>query len=327
MSPATDLRHTAQCLCGLRTTGLASLTGVPIPPRSGPARRTVMLETGMSFLHHSQRQYGRVLTELPQRVAVLLPPWQSLTTQASTGGVFGPSLGQSSSLQQRSAMWEQAQAKLRSLVNDSAYSQLEQRSRAALDASVAAFNFLEDEDFADTAHEHAHTVGEFVGRLFGCRAEYRDGRFWDVCPLSLMHLRIGLSPGFTAQRICSICWEDLSDPDACPHLPGVAVSVEVAERDGYCSACSGTWPCAQHLPGTQVDVVPHSVIWQADVQEISWVARPREPRARITQVEISRDRLQAQFGRIPSPVEPLNCHRCQQACTGLLTSKELLHRA
>jgi hypothetical protein len=183
-------------------------------------------------------------------------------------------------------------------------------------------NFLEDADVADAAHEHAHAVAEFVGRMFGCHAEYRNGRFWDVCPLSLMHLRIGLSPGFTGPRLCSVCRQDLSE---CPHVPGVAVSIVVEDLNGHCSACSNPWPCTQHHPGTRLDVVPHGVIPDMDLHELSWVDRPREPRARITGVELPDGFLRAKLGRLPTRGEPLVCHRCQQPCQGLLTSADVLH--
>lgn len=293
------------------------LTGVGIPSAGGPARRAVLLEEGTSYLRQSRRQYGTVLSALPGRVAALLPAWAPLE---EPGAARTPLERQP--MEQRSAAWAQAQNALHEEVGHEEHSELERRARGALDAAVTAFNFLEDEDLAGAAHQHAHTVAEFVGRLFGCQAEHRDGRFWDVCPLSLMHLRIGLSPGFTGRHVCSVCRQDLSE---CPHVPGVAVTVVVEEREGHCSTCKRPWPCTQHLPGTFLDVVPHGVIPDMDLHELSWVDRPREPRARITGVELPDALLRVLLGRLPSEEEPLVCHRCQQPCQGLLTSADLLH--
>jgi len=314
--------HTARCLCGRRVTGLASLTGVPIPPAGGPARRAVLLHQGTSYLEESQRQYDAALQFLPKRVAALLPARTRLDAVVT---VSSPTERQA--MEQRSRTWEQAQHALRVEASDQTRLELERRIREALDTAVTAFNFLEDEELGRAAHQHAHTVGETVSRLFGCQAEYRESHFWDVCSLSLMHLRIGLSPGFTGSRLCSVCRQDLSDPAACPHVPGIAVAVEVEERDGLCSACASRWPCTKHLPETRVTVVPHAVIPEVDLHEISYVDRPRDPRARITAVELPHALLRAQLGRLPTKEEPLLCHRCQQPCQGMLTSADLLHRS
>jgi hypothetical protein len=314
---AEGVTHTAHCLCGRQVRGLAILTGVGIPPASGPARRAVLLEEGTALLRQSRRQYGQVLWSLPREVVALLPAWVPMAAPNTVTFSDGPRTHE-----QRSEAWHRAKSALGVTVGEQRRSKLEREAREALDVAVAAFNFLEDEALADASHQHAHTVGELVGQLFGCEARYRDGSFWDVCPLTLMHLRIGLSPGFTGQRLCSVCGQDLSE---CPHVPGLSVTVRAEDHDGRCSACSGHWPCSQHLPGTAVDVVPHGVIAAMNLHELSWVDRPRQPRARITDLELPDALLRAQLGRLPDADEPLVCHRCQRSCTGLLTSSELLH--
>jgi ferredoxin len=150
---------------------------------------------------------------------------------------------------------------------------LEQRSWAALVTAVAAFNYLEDTALAAEAHMHAHTIGELVARVFGCRAELKDGRWLDVCPLSLMHLRAGNSVGFVARRDCSVCDRDLSD---CEHLAEAAYPMVAARRpDDECTVC-GSGVCPSHVPGTVYNVVPHAVVREIDrLDEISIVARPR----------------------------------------------------
>lgn len=294
------------------------LTGVGIPPAGGPARRAVLLQEGSAYLRHSQRLYGQVLRALPSEVAALMPAWVPLDWPGSVPSSFGQQ-----TQAERSAAWYQSQAALDVTVGEQQRSELEREARAALDAAVTAFNFLEDEELADTAHQHAHAVGEFVGQMFGCEARYRDGRFWDVCPLTLMHLRIGLSPGFTGPRLCSVCGQDLSE---CPHVPGLSVTVVAENHDGHCSACGASWPCSQHVPGTAVDVVPHGVIAEMDLHELSFVDRPRQPRARISELELPDALLRAHLGRIPNAAdEPVVCHRCKWPCQGLLSRSELLH--
>jgi hypothetical protein len=218
------------------------LTGVGIPPAGGPARQVVLRREGSSYLRQSQRQYGSVVASLPGHVAALLPPWTPLGKLSAARTPLEQQLAE-----RRSAAWAQTQSALHATADEEERLDLERRAREALDAAVTAFNFLEDADLADAAHGNAHAVAEFVGRMFGCHAEYRNGRFWDVWPLLLllMHLRIGLSPGFTGPRLCSVCREDLSE---CLHVPGVAVSIVVENREEHCSACRNPWPCTQHHP-------------------------------------------------------------------------------
>lgn len=294
------------------------LTGLGIPPAGGSARRAVLLEEGRAYLRQSQRRYGQVLRALPSEVAALMPAWVPLDRPGSVPSSFGQQ-----TQAERSAACYQAKDSLDVTVGEQQRSELEREAREALDDAVTAFNFLEDESLADTAHQHAHIVGEFVGQMFGCEARYREGRFWDVCPLTLMHLRIGLSPGFTGPRLCSVCGQDLSE---CPHVPGLRVTIPAQNSDGRCSACGASWPCAQHVPGAPVDVVPHGVIEDMNLHELSFVDRPREPRARISELELPDAVLRAQLGRLPNSADlPLVCHRCTRPCQGLLTSSELLH--
>jgi hypothetical protein len=198
---------------------------------------------------------------------------------------------------------------------------LEQQSRAALRSAVAAFNYLEDSKLAVEAHMQAHAIGELVAGLFGCRAQREDGRWYDVCPLSLMHLRVGLSPGFVARRHCSVCDGDLAD---CEHLPGVSYPVVAARGpDGACTIC-GTVECAAHPVGSSHQVAAHAVIREADrLDEISTVARPRDPLTRYHGVEIPAE----QIGALPGSDAPnavLECKRCMSPCTGFTAVEEAL---
>jgi hypothetical protein len=200
---------------------------------------------------------------------------------------------------------------------------LELPARRAVTAAVAAFNHLEDSHLAEAAHLHAHAAAELAASLFGCLAEWdsENCMYWAVCPLSLMHLRLGSSVGFTARRQCSVCDQDLS---SCPHLPGVAYEV-VARRDadGACTIC-GVAECAAHLPGHVYATEAHSIVKQADnLAEISVVPRPRDPLARPDGVEIPAEKLRQAFGYLPRG-EPVQCRRCDQPCQGFTSAEEAI---
>jgi hypothetical protein len=145
----------------------------------------------------------------------------------------------------------------------------------------------------------------------------------DTCRLSLMHLRLGMSAGFTARRHCSVCDSDLSDFD-CDHIPGTAYAATAGRRqDGSCTICGGI-DCATHSPGSVCTVVAHAVIREVDrLDEISAVPRPRDPLARPTSIEITAEAV----ARLPgSEIEDavLHCERCAVPCTGFTSAEEAL---
>jgi hypothetical protein len=189
----------------------------------------------------------------------------------------------------------------------------ESAARSALKDAVAAYNYLEDHQLADVAHQHAHNVAEFVGGMFGCYTKMSDGIYWDECPMSLVHLRWGMSPGYTSQRLCSICHDDIDD---CPHLLGHVYQVSVEkDEEGKCSGCG--WTDCEHIPGQTLDVSPIALHDAIDLHEVSMVSRPRDPLARPTGIALDTDTLARALGRTPIG-EDLRCFRCLDPCTGFV---------
>jgi hypothetical protein len=198
---------------------------------------------------------------------------------------------------------------------------LEERARGALDAAVDAFDHLEDTPFASDAHALAHTIGEMVAGLFGCQAQRENDRWLDVCRLSLMHLRVGMSPGFAARRLCSLCNQDFT---VCDHVPGATYSVVAARRaDGSCSICGNAERCT-HTPGVPYPVLVHGIVRDVDrLDEISTVARPRDPLARVNAVEIPADVI-ASLSNHDAANASLHCESCATPCTGFTSVEEAL---
>ncbi|MEY9966573.1 hypothetical protein ABIA33_004638 [Streptacidiphilus sp. MAP12-16] len=191
------------------------------------------------------------------------------------------------------------------------WGELEEVARRSLNQAVDAFNFLEDSHLSDLAHRHAHEVAALTSGLFGCAFEYREGTYWDVCPVSLMHQRWGMSMGFTAIRMCSICSEDL---DTCPHLLGTRYQVTVTRTDeGQCNVC-GTQECP-HKVGQSVGAYPYPVMADGAIHEVSMVSRPRDPLARLNKIEISMDLLTKTLGKEPTG-QKITCYRCLHPCSG-----------
>ncbi|MCE3030617.1 MULTISPECIES: hypothetical protein [unclassified Streptomyces] len=194
---------------------------------------------------------------------------------------------------------------------------LERAARVALARAVDAFNFLEDTELADVAHQHSHKIAALIGGVFGCDIQYIEGAYWDTCPISLMHRRCGMSVGFTATRRCSLCGDDI---DECEHLLGVLYEVRIQRSaDGTCSAC-GRHSCS-HVEGEIVSIYPHAVMGDLQVHEISLVSRPRDPLARFTRVEFDPQDLARSLGGEPDGRE-IRCYRCLHPCEGFATLEE-----
>ncbi|MFE3496483.1 hypothetical protein ACFXOS_26060 [Streptomyces sp. NPDC059175] len=189
--------------------------------------------------------------------------------------------------------------------------ELEDWARTSLARAVDAFNFLEDTDLAELAHQHAHHVAALVGGIFGCDIEYSEDSYWDTCPLSLMHRRSGLSIGFTAIRLCSLCGKDL---DECEHLLDTRYPLIVRRTpEGTCNAC-GRRSCP-HTDGQSVLAYPCPVIAEGQIHEVSLVSRPRDPLARFTKIEFHVQELAHSLGQEPNG-QPLRCFRCLHPCEG-----------
>ncbi|MGW6704728.1 hypothetical protein ACWGDE_07535 [Streptomyces sp. NPDC054956] len=188
---------------------------------------------------------------------------------------------------------------------------LERTARESLVRAVDAFNFLEDTDLSELAHQHAHGVAALVCGIFGCRIEYSEGSYWDTCRLSLMHKRVGMSAGFTAARRCSLCREDI---DLCPHLLDTLYEVRVERSpDGTCSACGR--PNCLHGDGEIARVYPHPVMDEFRIHEVTLVRRPRDPLARISKLELNPGLLARTLGGNPNGRD-VSCHRCLHPCAG-----------
>jgi hypothetical protein len=189
---------------------------------------------------------------------------------------------------------------------------LETTARRALQLAVDAYNFLEDDPLAEFVHIYVHQIAAFVCGIFGCTFIYEDDVYWDSCPLSLMHRRVGSSIGFTAGHVCSICFNDIEE---CPHLLDKKYPV-TAERDdaGRCTAC-GASECV-HEENTIVEVYPKAIFGKdMQIHEVSYVDRPRDPLARFSQVEMDRDVMVKALGRWPNG-GTVECFRCMERCGG-----------
>jgi hypothetical protein len=92
---------------------------------------------------------------------------------------------------------------------------------------------------------------------------------------------------------------------------------EVTVQDPSNCPC-GSKNCGHKL-GTVIAVEPISLVEEVDIlEEISWVARPRDPLARIQAVSYTAEQMALLMRtEIPSEISTIECLHCRQACTGL----------
>lgn len=294
----------------------------PVPPAGGPARERYLLENGKASLASAKRAFGiatRDALVLAFEVGIALPPLRRPPLDGRIASLTGRK-----AVVQRRKEWR----RIRTAVVEARGSQVEElpgeaAARLALSASVDALNYLEDTELASAAHSLIHAAGELVGGLYGCRLEYDKGDWLCTCPVVVSHYRFGNSAGFTARRECSVCRGDISDPDECVHEPGGEYDVLAVrnERD-ECSVCRQA-EC-QHVPGRSYRVRAHADLADADIHEVSMVARPRDPLCRCDAVEVSMDRLVRELGQRPRPDDDLACYDCIGVCDGFVSPEEFL---
>lgn len=187
----------------------------------------------------------------------------------------------------------------------------EKVARQAVNHAVIAFNLLDDLELQCSAHILIHEIGMFISRHFGCTINQTADGWTLSCPVILSHFRMGMSPGFSATRHCSICGADFSE---CPHRPGELYEVTVADTSRCPCGVSG---CQSHSVGEQLVLAPSGVVRTGKLQEISWVTRPRDPYARMNSITFSNAKM-ATITRSTVPDGAVaECFHCRQACTGL----------
>ena len=203
-----------------------------------------------------------------------------------------------------------------SLLADIGDEEAEPAAREMLAAASSAFWLAEDTELESQTHKEMDDYGRWVRTTFGCRLAYESGTYYQRCPAAIAHKRVGMSMGFTARRrICSICAEDLAD---CPHdrheLYEVAGGIGPT---GRCRAC-GSDECTEHIPERTYRVPAIGIVTEIDqVREVSIVARPAQPLARLTSVPVDGDLLRDALGSSFETGMTVSCDRCLNACKGI----------
>ncbi|MFC4859198.1 hypothetical protein [Actinophytocola glycyrrhizae] len=290
-------------------------TGVPLPPAGGELRRLYLFQEGTSALKRARKLYGqslRAITVRADRGLLDLPPtYIEFLSRSSASQTI---------VERLLFSYRDFQDKV--LVQDDDRNLAERLARQALDVSISAFNFLEDDILSMAAHDLFHEIGAYVGGMFGCELEAdKEGVYWNRCAVSLAHRRYGFSVGMSHDVLCSVCHEDIDD---CKHFLGRTYPTEVTKTvEGKCGAC-GRIECA-HETGSIVEIYSQPVLSGPALREVTVTPRPRDPLARLDAVEIATSSLIETLGQDPAG-KKLRCTCCLEPCPGFIETSSIIER-
>ncbi len=195
----------------------------------------------------------------------------------------------------------------------------EREARQAIESVVNAFWWAEDTEMEDGQHALMHKIGRWTRRSFGCHLLVNDEGYHRTCPIDIAHIRAGFSIGFVADRICSLCGDDLSE---CSHLPGRSYWVrggpQVISR---CRVC-GMESC-NHRADRLYRAPVISIVKEGELREVSLVPRPANPEARITRIAVTREDLREALGSSFWPGMRVTCDKCLGECPGFSSMEDV----
>lgn len=239
----------------------------PIPPSGGPLRESYLEYHGRESLCAANDEYAKVVTLLGANVTPMPALDFSLVEHDDQ-------VRNAIQVEKRSR-W----ADFRRRMDQSTLDAVEPKIEKSVKSAVDALNYLEDHDLRDEAHAAIHRAA-FVRRgLFGCPILLRDDEYWTACPINISHLRIGVSAGLVSNFECSVCGDLVEE---CAHIMGKLYPKAVGRSiAGACNICEA-FVC-EHINGETLLVRAHASARSIKTEEVSIVARPRYPLARIVE--------------------------------------------
>lgn len=170
---------------------------------------------------------------------------------------------------------------------DEQRSEAEAKAREALSVLASAGNWLDGTSRFDEAHEVMDAAGRYVARTFGCHLGRTGSTYVQACPVAIAHKRVGLSPAMEVQ-------------------------------ESSCSLCNAPYEDCDHIAGKEYDSgICIRQIEKFVVIEVSIVAQPAQPDARMTEIPISTQDLQARLPNAWRPGMDVKCDRCLDDCDGV----------
>lgn len=273
----------------------------PIPPVYEPARTRFLSESGRRELQLSNQAAAEAIYLLSRYIRTdQLPFAMEFTRDWDV-------------LWKRFQRWHILAARLRSAVENydhDADLPGQRAARRALEHAAGAYRYLRRVPLERSADLQVHRIGELFGGIYGCWYEYKNDRWFDTCLVRMAHLHMGLSAGFTAKRLCSICGADFSE---CEHSPDWLYPVTAQRLDGKCNICGASEACA-HSAGSEYLTRPTIRLEDAVLREVSLTPNPRDPSLMITSLQSD--------PQPPPPTSPSYKRRCLACLSGICGNPE-----
>lgn len=274
----------------------------PIPPSGGPLRERYLDHQGRKALEDAASEYAKSIALLAARAAAM---------PALDFALVEPDDNIRRAIQrEKRAQWLDFRAGIGQPTLDA----LERHIKHSVESAVDALNLLEDHQLREEAHAAIHRAAFVKRGLFGCPIILRDEEYWTNCPINISHLRMGVSAGLVSDFECSVCGELVED---CSHQMGQCYP-KVAERtiEGNCALCDSV-DC-EHAESEIIFLVPAEArARNVTVGEVSLVARPRYPLARIVEEAVNMGPLHDDSRLISAAKQgALNCDADLGPCRG-----------
>ena len=237
----------------------------PIPPSGGPLRDRYLDHHGRVALDVSAEEYAEavaLLGELAGRMPTL--PKSLVEKDEDVRRAIQ---------REKRGEWIELTAE----VDQATVDAIEPHITKAVASAIEALNYLEDHELMEDAHTAIHRTAFLKRGLFGCPIVLRGDEYWSECPVNLSHLRIGVSAGMVSDFECPICGELAED---CDHqMSEFYPKVAARDGEGKCNLCDSE-EC-EHPEGETFLVEARARARNIKTGEVSFVARPRYPLARI----------------------------------------------
>ncbi|MGJ7439865.1 hypothetical protein [Aquipuribacter sp. MA13-6] len=279
----------------------------PIPPSGGPLREKYLDHHGRKALKVAICQYAEAMELLSTRTTFM--PAMDFELVESDDDL------RSAVQRDKREHWDRFRVETNKYTLDA----MEPHIKKSVKAATDALNYLEDHKLREEAHAAIHRAA-FVNRgLFGCPVVLRGDDYWTDCPIIISHLRMGVSAGLVSDFECSVCGELVED---CDHQAGQLYS-QIAGRtaEGSCPVCD-SMEC-EHPAGEAFRAEAHAIARRVKAGEVSFVARPRYPLARIVEKTVDMGRLHDNPSVIQSAKRGgLNCDADLGPCKGFNETKD-----
>lgn len=284
--------------------GLTLMTWGPIPPSGGPHRDRYLKANGLSALADADEHYAIALGMLGD-LAASMPIVHAPLTK--------PDRETRLAIQHEKAReW----AAFNEVVPDETVEKLAKHIIRSEKSAVAAFNFLEDHELAETAHAAIHRAAFMRSGFTGCAVYIKNDEVWTRCSMQIHQIRVGASVGIESDFECSICGLLVEDCDL--HMSGLPYPKVAAKTEsGKCELC-GADTCA-HEVGKSYEVIAYGNAKNIKMGEASIVDRPLYPMARIHEHQLDFGNLSEQHELVASIERgEIQCQECLGPCEGLI---------